>query len=75
MTDTTNYLIVSAVCGVLLAFIKVLYDSKCVKVKLCCGIAEIERDIETEFKEDEQKYNDNNDKQNIISAQNLRFGN
>jgi hypothetical protein len=39
----------------MLAFIKVLYDSKCVKVRLCGGALEIERDIETELEEDKMK--------------------
>ncbi len=43
MNDTTAYLIVSAICGLILAGMKVCYDSKCVRIK--CGCLEIERDI------------------------------
>ena len=69
MSDTTNYLIISAICGVLMAVIKVMYDSKCVKIKLCCGLAEIERDIEEEIKHDEHTA------ENEKSPQTLRFAN
>lgn len=56
MSDsTTNYLIVSAVCGLILAVVKLLYDSKCSHIKCCC--VEIERDIQTEQKIEEEKMN------------------
>ena len=60
MTDTTNYLIVSAICGVLMALIKVLYDSKCVHIRCCGGFVDIERDVRTEFQEDEHKHQEQN---------------
>lgn len=53
MSDTTNYLIVSAVCGLLLAVVKLLYDSKCSHIKCFC--LEIDRDIKTEQKIEEEK--------------------
>ncbi len=43
MNDTTAYLIVSTIGGLILASMKVCYDSKCVKVK--CGCIEITRDV------------------------------
>lgn len=60
MTDTITYLIICSVCGVFGALIKVLYDSKCVKIKLCCGLADIERDIKDEVVCEEMKINHNN---------------
>ncbi len=53
MNDTTAYLIVSAICGLILAGMKVCYDSKCVRVK--CGCIEIERDVEEEANIEEMR--------------------
>lgn len=69
MNDTTTYLIISAVCGVFMGIVKVLYDSKCVHVRCCGGFVDIERDVKTELKEDEFKHNE------ISSHQNTRFNN
>ena len=55
MNDTTSYLIVSAVSALFLGLLKVLYESKCKKVTCCCGLVDVERDTETEFKEDQIK--------------------
>jgi hypothetical protein len=53
MNDTTAYLIVSAICGLILAAMKVCYDSKCVRIK--CGCIEIDRDIQEESHIEEMK--------------------
>mgnify|MGYP003704930333 CR=1 FL=1 len=53
MTDTVVYLIICTISGFMGALLKVLYDSKCVKIHLCCGLADIERDVMDEIRHDE----------------------
>ena len=71
MDDTTIYLIISFIGGALLGIGKILYHSKCYKINICWGGINIERDIETEYKED--KIELENNKNNV--SQNIRFDN
>jgi hypothetical protein len=61
MDNTTIYLIISAVCGVMLGLGKILYNSKCYRINICWGGCVIDRDIESEYKEDEMRIEHNND--------------
>jgi hypothetical protein len=53
MTETTTYIILSTVSGILLAVLKLLYDSKCSHIKCFC--IDIERDIKIEQEIEEEK--------------------
>jgi hypothetical protein len=65
MNDTTIYLIISFIGGAILGIGKILYHSKCHTINICWGGIHIERDIETEFKEDKIELENNNSQQNI----------
>jgi hypothetical protein len=77
MNDATTYLIISAICGVFMGIVKVLYDSKCVHVKCCFGLVDVERDVKTEIIDEENKHhhNEENNNNNNSSHQNIRFNN
>ena len=60
MDHSPSYLIVSAICALFLALIKLLYSSKCRTVSCCYGMINVERDIEIELKEDTMQMQNNN---------------
>lgn len=53
MDDSLLYGIVTLGAGVLLAFIRYTFRSKCTEVSLCYGLVEIKRDIEGEIENTE----------------------
>ena len=55
MNSTSTYLIISAVCALLLGILKIMYSSKCSKINCCYGAIDITRDIESEVEEDKYK--------------------
>lgn len=56
LSEVFYSLVLSTGSALILACIGISYKSKCKNIKLC-GIVEIERDIEIEFKEDELNNN------------------
>ena len=55
MNSTSTYLIISALCVLLLGMLKIMYSSKCSKINCCYGAIDITRDIESEVIEDKYK--------------------
>ena len=55
MNSTSTYLIISAVCALLLGVLKIMYSSKCSKINCCFGAMDITRDINSEVIEDKYK--------------------
>lgn len=59
LSEVFYSLVLSTGSALILACLTLSYRSKCKNIKLC-GIVEIERDIEIEFKEDEINNSNNN---------------
>ena len=57
LSEVFYSLVLSTGSALILACIGISYKSKCKNIKLC-GIVEIERDVEIEYKEDELESND-----------------
>ena len=57
LSEVFYSLVLSTGSALVLACIGISYKSKCKNIKLC-GIVEIERDVEIEYKEDELESND-----------------
>ena len=72
MNSTSTYLIISALCALLLGILKIMYSSKCSKINCCYGAVDITRDIVSEVEEDKYKIDhQNNNNSNIPSIQNI----
>ena len=72
MNSTSTYLIISALCALLLGILKIMYSSKCSKINCCYGAVDITRDIVSEVEEDKYKIDhQNNNNSNIPSLQNI----
>ena len=72
MNSTSTYLIISALCALLLGILKIMYSSKCSKINCCFGAVDIIRDIESEVEEDKYKIDhQNNNKSHIPSISNI----
>ena len=57
LSEVFYSLVLSTGSALVLACIGISYKSKCKNIKLC-GLVEIERDVEIEYKEDELESND-----------------
>ena len=55
METTTTYLLISAVSALLLGILKIMYSSKCSKIKFFFGSVDIIRGIESKVEEDKYK--------------------
>jgi len=55
MNSTSIYLIISALCALLLGILKIMYSSKCSKINCCFGVIDITRDIVLELEEDKYR--------------------
>ncbi len=74
MNSTSTYLIISALCALLLGILKIMYSSKCSKINCCFGAVDIIRDIESEVEEDKYKIDhQNNNNSNIPSISNIVY--
>ncbi len=72
MNSTSTYLIISALCALLLGILKIMYSSKCSKINCCFGAVDITRDIVMEVEEDKYKIDhQNNNNSNIPSISNI----
>ena len=72
MNSTSTYLIISALCALLLGILKIMYSSKCSKINCCFGAVDITRDIISEVEEDKYKIDhQNNNNSNIPSIPNI----
>ena len=72
MNSTSTYLIISALCALLLGILKIMYSSKCSKINCCYGAVDITRDIVSEVEEDKYKIDhQNNNNSHIPSIQNI----
>ncbi len=71
MNSTSTYLIISALCALLLGILKIMYSSKCSKINSCFGAVDITRDIVSELEEDKYKIDHQQNNSNIPSIPNI----
>jgi len=71
MNSTSTYLIISALCALLLGILKIMYSSKCSKINCCFGAVDITRDIASEVEEDKYKIDHPSNNSNIPSLSNI----
>ena len=73
MNSTSTYLIISALCALLLGILKIMYSSKCSKINCCFGAVDITRDIVSELEEDKYKIDHQQNNSNISSIPNIVY--
>ena len=71
MNSTSTYLIISALCALLLGILKIMYSSKCSKINCFFGAVDITRDIVSELEEDKYKIDHQQNNSNILSIPNI----
>ncbi len=71
MNSTSTYLIISALCALLLEILKIMYASKCSKINCCFGAVDITRDIVSEVEEDKYRIDHPPNNSNIPSIPNI----
>jgi hypothetical protein len=55
LSESFYYYLVSTISSLIIVCMGFLYKSKCKNVK-CCGLVEVDRDVEIEQKEDEMEF-------------------
>ena len=71
MNSTSTYLIISALCALLLGILKIMYSSKFSKINCCFGAVDITRDIISEVEEDKYRIDHPQNNSNIPSIPNI----